>query len=82
MVAQVQNKVENKNRCKMWCVYAGGKPLIYVLLLNEPLAKVVIVAGCNIYAFAYKEEAREFLRQYLKEKLGIENFEIGPCPAL
>jgi hypothetical protein len=47
-----------------------------MLLPHEPLAKVVIVIGCEVYTFAFKEEAKEFLKQVLR----LENFEIGPCP--
>jgi hypothetical protein len=85
--SQIQNKDSAENRsnakkCKVRCVYIEGKPPIYILSLNEPLARVVIVAGCDIYAFAFKEEAREFLREFLEERLGTKNFEVGPCPEL
>jgi hypothetical protein len=60
------------------CVYAGGRPLpgVKVLLLREcRLARAVVVIGGEYYAFALKEEALEFLKQ----KLGVENVEVGPC---
>ncbi len=60
------------------CVYVGGRPLpgVKVLLLREcRLARAVVVLGCEYYAFAFREEAEEFL----KRKLGVERFEVGPC---
>ncbi len=63
---------------KVRCIYAGGMPLpdVKVLLLREcRLARVVVVLGSEHYAFAFKEEAEELLRQ----KLGIDNFEVKPC---
>jgi len=42
---------------------------------GRSLARVVVVIGYDYYVFAFKEEAREFLKQ----KLGVENFEIRPC---
>jgi hypothetical protein len=64
--------------CKVRCIYVDGKPQprVFVLLSPHELAKVVIVMNCMVYAFAFKEEAKEFLRQVLR----LENFEIGPCP--
>ncbi len=46
-----------------------------ILLLRESIARVVVIVDCDFHVFAFKEEAREFLR-----KLGIENFETRPCP--
>ena len=60
------------------CVYAGGKPLpgVKVLLLREcRLARAVVVVGCEYYAFAFRDEAEEFL----KRMLGVEGVELGPC---
>jgi hypothetical protein len=37
----------NAKKCRVLCVYVDGRPPIYVIRLNEPLARVVIVAGCN-----------------------------------
>jgi len=64
--------------CRLRCVYVDGKhlPRVKILLLGESLARVVVIMGCDFQTFAFKEEAREYLRQ----KLGIENFEIRPCP--
>ncbi len=62
---------------RLRCVYVGGRPLpgVKVLLLRGCLDRVVVVLGNEYYAFAFKEEAEEFLRQ----KLGIDNFEVKPC---
>jgi hypothetical protein len=60
------------------CVYVGGRPLpgVKVLLLREcRLARAVVVVGNEYHAFAFKEEAEEFLKQ----RLGVERFEVGPC---
>ncbi len=64
--------------CRLRCVYVDGKPLpkVKILLLRESLARVVVIIDCDFHVFAFKEEAKEFLRQ----KLGIENFEIRSCP--
>jgi hypothetical protein len=65
--------------CRVRCVYVDGKPLPFVriLLLNESIARVVVIVNCcDFYTFTFKEEAKEFLQQ----KLGIENFEVKPCP--
>jgi len=64
--------------CRLRCVYVDGRPLprVKILLLRESIARVVVIVDCDFHVFAFKEEAREYLRQ----KLGIENFEIGPCP--
>jgi hypothetical protein len=56
------------------CVYAGGRPLpgVEVLLLREcRLARAVVAVG----GVAFREEAEEFLRQ----RLGVEGVEVGPC---
>ncbi len=63
---------------RLRCIYAGGRPLpdAKVLLLRGcRLAKVVVIVGNEYYAFAFKEEAEEFLKQ----KLGIDSFEVKPC---
>jgi hypothetical protein len=71
--------VENRDKCKVRCIYVDGKPqMIILLLLSETLTRMVITDGCKVYTFAFKEEAWEFLR----EKLKMKNFEIGPCPTL
>jgi hypothetical protein len=60
------------------CIYVGGRPLpgVKVLLLREcRLARAVVVVGGEYYAFAFRDEAEEFLKQ----KLGVEHFEVGPC---
>jgi hypothetical protein len=64
--------------CKVRCIYVDGEPLpqILVLLPRQPLAKVIIVVGCEVRTFAFKEEAIEFLRRQLK----LKEFVIGPCP--
>ena len=64
--------------CKVKCIYVDGKPLpqILVLMPRQPLAKVIIVADCEVHTFAFKEEAVEFLRRQLR----LKDFEIGPCP--
>jgi hypothetical protein len=64
--------------CRLRCVYIDGKPLprVLILLLRESIAKVVVIVDCDFHVFAFKEEAKESLRQ----KLGIENFEVKPCP--
>jgi hypothetical protein len=64
--------------CKVRCVYVDGKPLpgVKILLLRESIARVVVIIGCDYYIFAFKEEAKEFIRQ----RLGVENFEIRSCP--
>jgi len=61
------------------CIYVDGEPppRALILLPREPLAKVVIVVGCEVYSFAFKEEAKEFLRQRLK----LKDFEMRPCPS-
>jgi hypothetical protein len=63
--------------CRLRCVYVDGKPLprVKILLLREGIARVVVIIDCDFHTFAFKEEAREFLRQ----KLGTD-FEIRPCP--
>ncbi len=64
--------------CRLRCVYVDGKPLpkVKILLLRENVVRVVVIIDCDFHVFAFKEEAKEFLRQ----KLGIENFEIRSCP--
>ena len=60
------------------CAYAGGRPLpgVKVLLLREcRLARAVMVVGSEYCAFAFRDEAEEFLKQ----KLGVEGVELGPC---
>ena len=60
------------------CVYVGGRPLpgVKVLLLREcRLARVVVVIGGEYYAFTFRDEAEELLKQ----KLGVGRFEVGPC---
>jgi len=61
---------------KLRCIYINNKPLpVRVLLIRGcNLARVVVILGNDYYVFAFKEEAKEFLKQ----KLG-ENFEIRPC---
>ena len=68
----------NAQRCRVRCIYVDGKPQprVFILLPHEPLAKVVIVVGCEVRTFAFKEEAIEFLRKQLR----LKDFEIGPCP--
>jgi hypothetical protein len=66
-------------KCRVRCVYVDGKPLpgVKILLLNESVARVVVVINCcDFHVFAFKEEAKEFLKQ----KFNIENFEVKPCP--
>jgi hypothetical protein len=43
-------------------------------LPHKPAEVVMVVSG-EVYIFT-KEEAKEFLKQRLK----LKNFEIGPCP--
>jgi hypothetical protein len=64
--------------CRLRCVYVDGRPLprVKILLLRESIARVVVIIGCDYYVFAFKEEAKEFIRQ----RLGVENFEIRSCP--
>jgi hypothetical protein len=60
------------------CVYVDGRPLsdVRVLLLREcRLARVVVVMGGEYYAFAFRDEAEEFLKQ----KLGAGGLEVRPC---
>jgi len=63
---------------KLRCVYIDNKPLpnVRVLLIRgSSLARVVVIIDHDYYVFAFKEEAKEFL----KEKLGVEKFEVKPC---
>jgi hypothetical protein len=62
---------------KLNCVYVDGKPTdVKVLLLREcRLARVVVVMGGEYYAFAFRDEAEEFLKQ----KLGAGGLEVRPC---
>jgi len=66
------------NGCKVRCIYVDGEPQpqVFMLLPRKPHAKIVIVMNCEVHVFAFKEEAREFLRQ----RLNLKDFEIGPCP--
>ena len=50
--------------CRLRCVYVDGKPLprVKILLLRESIARVVVIIDCDFHTFAFKEEAREFLR--------------------
>jgi len=60
------------------CVFAGGAPLpnVRVLLVYEDTVKVVVIVDCReFYAFAYKGDAKEFIR----ERFGIAEFQIRPC---
>ncbi len=68
----------NTQKCRVKCVYVNGEPQprVFILLPREPLAKVVVIIECKAYFFAFKEEAKEFLKQQLK----LKDFEIGPCP--
>jgi hypothetical protein len=61
------------------CVYVDGKPLqgVRILLVHEDIIRVVVIIGCEeFYAFHLKSDAKEFI----KKKVGIEDFEIRPCP--
>jgi hypothetical protein len=63
---------------RLRCVYVDGKPLpgVYVALLREGFARVMLIIGYEYYTFAFKEEAEEYLRR----RFGIENFQVLPCP--
>jgi len=64
-------------RCRSRCVYTDKPiPEVKLLPLRKDTARVVVIVGCNYYVFAFKEEAKEFLRQ----KFGVKGFEIRPCP--
>gem|GEM_PF-3345567 len=69
-------------RCKAMCIYVDGDPQPQAIMLlphDIPLphkpAEVVMVVSGEVHIFT-KEEAKEFLKQRLK----LKNFEIGPCP--
>jgi hypothetical protein len=68
----------NAQKGRVRCIYVDGEPQprVFMLFPREPLAKVVVVMGGEVYTFAFKEEAKEFLRQRLK----LKDFEMGPCP--
>jgi hypothetical protein len=64
---------------KLRCIYIDNKPLpnVKVLLIRgSSLARVVVIIDNDYYVFTFKEEALEYLRQ----RLGVEDFEIRPCP--
>jgi hypothetical protein len=64
---------------RLRCIYIDNKPLPnakVLLIRGSSLARVVVIIGNDYYVFAFKEEAKEFL----KEKLGVEKFEIRTCP--
>jgi len=65
-------------RCRVRCIYVDGEPQprVFVIQARESLAKVIVVINCEVHIFAFKEEAVEFLRRWLK----LKDFEIGPCP--
>ena len=58
------------------CVYAGGQPVagVFVILLPCEAARYVVVLRGEFYAFSFKEDVLEFLR----ERIGRE-VEVGPC---
>ena len=60
------------------CVFVDGKPLpnVRILLLREDILRVIVIVDCKeFYGFAYKSDAREFIR----ERFGVAEFEIRPC---
>jgi hypothetical protein len=63
---------------RLRCVYAGGRPLpgVYVMPLRGEAAFAAVIIGHEYHIFAFREELKEFLKQ----RLGVEDFEIRPCP--
>ena len=60
------------------CVFVGGAPLpnIHVLLVYEDILRVIVIVDCReFYGFAFKRDAKEFIR----ERFGIAEFQIQPC---
>jgi hypothetical protein len=60
------------------CVYVDGKPLqdVRILLVYEEIVRVVVIVGCReFYAFAFKSDAREYIRR----RFGLEQFEVEEC---
>ncbi len=60
------------------CVYVDGKQLqdVRILLVYEEIMRVIVIVGCKeFYAFAYKSDAKEFI----KRRFGLEQFEVREC---
>jgi hypothetical protein len=73
------NVMTTTKECRVRCVYVDGVPIpnVKILLLNESIARVVVIVDCcDFHVFAFKEEAIEFLKQ----RFNIENFEVKRCP--
>ena len=60
------------------CVYVGKDvlPNVRILLVHEDIVRVIVIIDCReFYAFAYKSDAKEFI----KRRFGLEHFEIQEC---
>ncbi len=60
------------------CVYVGNDvlPNVRILLVHEDIVKVIVIIDCReFYAFAFKSDAREYIRR----RFGLEQFEVEEC---
>jgi hypothetical protein len=60
------------------CVYVGKDvlPNVRILLVHEDIIKVIVIIDCReFYAFAYKSDAKE----YIKRRFGLEQFKVEKC---
>ncbi len=60
------------------CVYVGKDvlPNVRILLVHEDIVKVIVIIDCKeFYAFAFKSDAREYIRR----RFGLEQFEVEEC---
>jgi hypothetical protein len=70
--------VESYMRFEPRCVFVDNKPLpnIRILLVYEDIIRVIVIVNCNqFFGFAYKRDAKEFIR----ERFGVAEFQIQPC---
>ncbi len=60
------------------CVYVDNRPLqdVRILLVYEEIVRVIVIVGCReFYAFAFKSDAKEFI----KRRFGLEQFKVEEC---
>jgi hypothetical protein len=59
------------------CAFSGGQRVdgVYVIPLPCEVARYLVIYRGEFYAFSFKEDVLEFLR----ERLGTETVEIRPC---
>jgi len=73
---------ENYVKFEPRCVFINGKPLpnVRILLVYEDILRVIVAIDCReFYGFSYKRDAKEFIKEFLREKFGVAEFQIQPC---